>query len=105
MNCSCLQPPRELIESYAICSCAHLVYQRAQIAAPMPFAPTNPWTHSAVSATNHWASIHDPNLRRHLVRRAKQYVGPQHQVAPRDVVDATSAARAIGENVLSLRDR
>jgi len=100
MNCSCLQPPRELIDGYAVCACSYLVYQRAQIAAPMPFAPANPWT-VGFASTNHWAGAHAPDLRRWLVQRAKQHIGPQHQVAPRDIVDATSAARAIGENVLA----
>jgi len=108
MNCSCLQQPRELIEGYAICACTNLVYQRAQIAAPMPFAPVsylmNPWTRSVgsnVSTTNHWTFVVAPDLRRWLVQRAKEYIGPQHQAVSRDIVDATSAARAIGENVLA----
>lgn len=99
MNCSCLQPPRELIDGYAVCACTHLVHQRTQIA-PTPFVPFTP-TSFMSQATNHWAAVHDPDLRRRLVQRAKNYIGPQRQVPRRDVVDATSAARAIGENVLA----
>jgi hypothetical protein len=97
--CICNQPPRVLLQDFAVCRCPHLVYHPVLAFAPPSFVPT---TISGLPGhTTTWQAIPDANLRRKLIREAKQRIGEQAVVPYENVRDATEAARMVGEHMLA----
>jgi hypothetical protein len=83
--CFCGQPPRTILDGYAICRCTNLVYR--------PTKPVmNPW--------DEWEVIMASELRRDLIKRAKAKVGVSSDgvAAPENLQAAVEAARLIGEH-------
>ena len=80
----------------AVCRCLHLVYRQTLAFAPPSFAPT---TISGLPGhTTAWQAVPDGNLRRKLVREAKERIGVQTVVPYESVRDAAEAARSAGEH-------
>jgi len=86
--CFCKQPPRVLLDGYAVCRCAHLIYHST--------GPVTPWSP--------WTSVTNPGLRAELVQRAKTKIGHLDEAAlgePTNVRAAVEAARLADENGLA----